>query len=121
MKPSASHSRPTRTWLLSFVTIIVVMPLLFLVVLLYLPSCAPTWAWKSRWVELQEPAIPHLMKRLYIGMTFEELVEVMGRPTGKPPGPVRDGMHSYNVNSWYNRGIDVTVSNGVVVSIFEYD
>ena len=116
MKPSASHSRPTRTWLLSFVTVIVVIPLLFLVVLISLPSCAPTWAWKSRWVELQEPAIPHLMKRLYIGMTFEKLVEVMGPPTGG-----RDGLHSYNVNSWYNRGIDVTVSNGVVVSIFEYD
>ena len=121
MKSSASHSRPIWKWLLTFVAVIVVMPLLFLVVLLYLPSCAPTWAWKSRWVELQEPAIPHLLNRLNIGMTVEELVEVMGRPTGGPPDPLRDGIYSYNVNSWYKRGIDVTISNGVVVSIFEYD
>jgi hypothetical protein len=57
------------------------------------------------------------MSKLHVGMTYEELVEVMGRP----PHPVRDGLHSYNVNSWYNSGIDVTVSNGVVVSIFRYD
>jgi hypothetical protein len=95
----------------------VVLALILLVVQKYLPAYAPTWAWKSGWAALQEPAIPHLLNRLHVGMTYEELVEVMGRPHD----PVLDGIHSFNVNTWYNRGIDVTVSNGVVTSVFEYD
>ena len=86
-----------------------------------LPACAPTLAWKSGWLALQEPAIPHLMKRLHVGMTYGELVGVMGMPPELDGQPLHDGIHSYNVDSWYNRGIDVTLSNGVVVSVFEYD
>jgi len=78
-------------------------------------------AWKSGWLALQEPAIPHVMKRLHVGMTYGELVEVMGMPSGWNEQPLHDGIHSYNVDSWYNRGIDVTLSNGVVVSVFEYN
>ena len=89
-----------------------------------LPSIAPTFAWRTKCPSLQEPAIRHLMKRLYVGMTYEEMVEVMGKPDGGLGRTVqKDGteFYSYNVNSWYNRGIDITLKNGRVVRIFEYD
>ena len=64
------------------------------------------------------------MKRLYVGMTYEEMVEVMGKPNGGA-GRVfyKDGLefYSYNVNFGFNRGIDITLQNGKVISIFEYD
>lgn len=62
------------------------------------------------------------MKRLYVGMPYQELVEIMGKTEF-----VGTNIHSeiiyysYNVNFEYNCGIDVTVKDGKVVSIFEYN
>ena len=88
-----------------------------------LPEFAPSLAWRTRCPCLQEAAIPHLKKRLHVGMTYDEMVEVMGEPAG--PGRQllndRQEFYSYNVNSWYNRGIDITLTDGRIISIFEYD
>ena len=89
-----------------------------------LPTIAPTFAWRTRCPYLQEPAIRHLMKRLYVGMTYEEMVEVMGKPNGGAGRVInKDGQefYSYNVNFGFNRGIDIRLQNGTVISIFEYD
>ena len=92
---------------------------LILVILEKLPAVAPSMAWKSRWPYLQEPAIEHLKKKLYVGMPYEEMVEIMGEVQGVRGG--ESTTYSYNVNSWYNRGLDILVKNGCVVGIFEYD
>ena len=89
-----------------------------------LPTIAPAFAWRTGWSYLQEPAIRHLMKRLYVGMTYEEMVEVMGKPNGGAGRFIKkDGQefYSYNVNFGFNRGIDISLQNGKVISIFEYD
>jgi hypothetical protein len=72
---------------------------------------------------MQEAAIPHLKKRLHIGMTYNEMVEVMGEPPAPGRRVERDQQefYSYNVNSWYNRGIDITLKDGRIINIFEYD
>ena len=72
---------------------------------------------------MQEAAIPYLKKRLHIGMTYKEMVGVMGEPDGPGRQMQKDGreFYSYNVNSWYNRGIDITLKEGRIIDIFEYD
>lgn len=103
-----------------FVAIIV---LLTIGTLLILPVIAPSLAWRTRCPDMQEAAIPYLKERLHIGMTYDEMVEVMG----DPPAPGRrirrdqQEFYSYNVNSWYNRGIDITLKDGRIIDIFEYD
>ena len=88
-----------------------------------LPVVAPSLAWRTRCPDMQEAAIPYLKERLHIGMTYDEMVEVMG----DPPAPGRrirrdqQEFYSYNVNSWYNRGIDITLKDGRIIDIFEYD
>ena len=89
-----------------------------------LPTIAPTFAWRTRWSYLQEPAICHLMKRLYVGMTYEEMVAVMGKPNGGAGRVINKNgqeFYSYNVNFGFTRGIDISLQNGRVISIFEYD
>lgn len=91
--------------------------------LVLLPVLAPSLAWRTRCPDMQEAAIPYLKERLHIGMTYDEMVEVMG----DPPAPGRrirrdqQEFYSYNVNSWYNRGIDITLKDGRIIDIFEYD
>ena len=103
-----------------FVAIIVLLAIGTLVIL---PVVAPSLAWRTRCPDMQEAAITHLKKRLHIGMTYNEMVEVMG----EPPAPGRrlrrdqQEFYSYNVNSWYNRGIDITLKDGRIIDIFEYD
>ena len=103
-----------------FVAIIVLLAIGTLVIL---PVVAPSLAWRTRCPDMQEAAIPYLKERLHIGMTYDEMVEVMG----DPPAPGRrirrdqQEFYSYNVNSWYNRGIDITLKDGRIVDIFEYD
>ena len=103
-----------------FVAIIVLLAIGTLVIL---PVVAPSLAWRTRCPDLQEAAIPHLKERLHIGMTYDEMVEVMGEPAGSRRQVRKDQreFYSYNVNSWYNRGIDITLKDGRIVDIFEYD
>lgn len=88
-----------------------------------LPERYPSFAWKTKMPSLQEPAIQYLMKRLYIGMPYEEMVLIMGPPPGYSPYRDRDGVSfiSYNVNFGFNRGIDISIKDGKIISIFEYD
>ena len=97
--------------------------ILIVVVLVFLPMVAPSLAWQTRWPDMQEMAIPRLMKRLHIGMTYDEMTDVMGLPDGTRRNIQKNGMefYSYNVNSWYNRGIDITLKDGRITKIFEYD
>ena len=88
-----------------------------------IPSMVPTFAWRTRWPYLQEPAIRHLVERLHVGMTYEEVVDIMGSPDNPNSTPDHYGriVYSYNVNFGFNRGIDVYMKDGRVVEIFEYD
>ena len=102
---------------------VAIIVLLTIGTLLILPVIAPSLAWRTRCPDMQEAAIPYLKERLHIGMTYDEMVEVMG----DPPAPGRrirrdqQEFYSYNVNSWYNRGIDITLKDGRIINIFEYD
>ncbi|MBR4613383.1 MAG: hypothetical protein IKO40_11795 [Kiritimatiellae bacterium] len=89
---------------------------------LKLPVLCPSFAWKTKIPDLQEMAIPHLMKKLYIGMSYEELVDIMGTTNFKGVNS-HDGVEyiSYNVNFEFNCGIDIEIKDGKVISIFEYN
>ena len=107
------------------IVLLFVVGIVFLAIgtLVILPVVAPSLAWRTRCPDLQEAAISHLMERLHIGMTYDEMVAVMG----EPPAPGRrlrsdqQEFYSYNVNSWYNRGIDIWLKDGRIIKIFEYD
>ena len=97
------------------------------IVVAIVPCCSvskdPTLMWKSGNPRLQERSIPMLMAKLQLGMTEEEVWKVMGEP---PPGPRparSDGRveYSFNVNSWYNRGLDLSFRDGRLVRVDEYD
>ena len=107
------------------IVLLFVVGIVFLAIgtLVILPVVAPSLAWRTRCPDMQEAAIPHLKKRLHIGMTYNEMVEVMGEPDGAGRHLQKDGreFYSYNVNSWYNRGIDITLKGGRIIDIFEYD
>lgn len=84
----------------------------------------PTRMWKSGIVELQEMAMPRLKSQLRIGMTKNDVTRIMGGlPHGGAGVKQWNGsvLYSYNVNSWYNRGLDLTFHNDRLVEIFEYD
>ena len=89
----------------------------------FLPLAAPGLAWRTRCPYMQEMAIPHLMKRLHIGMTYDEMINVMGLPGETKRNIQKDGTesYSYNVNSWYNCGIDVTLKDGRITGVSEYN
>lgn len=107
--------------------LILLFPLAFItlgvVALGFLPVVAPGLAWRTRWPYMQEMSIPHLMKRLHIGMTYDEMIDVMGLPEGTRRNIQKDGseFYSYNVNSWYNCGIDVTLKDGRITYVLEYN
>ena len=89
----------------------------------FLPLAAPGLAWRTRCPYMQEMAIPHLMKRLHIEMTYDEMINVMGLPGETKRNIQKDGTesYSYNVNSWYNCGIDVTLKDGRITGVSEYN
>ncbi len=102
------------------IMVTVVVSLLLVAIYNLLPTMAPSIAWKSQIACLQEPALEHLEKMLHVGMTYNEVFEIMGKVPPVPDGndKVR---YSYNVNFGFNRGIDVFVKEGRVVSVFPYD
>lgn len=80
------------------------------------PFVTPSLAWKTGVCDWQEMALPQLTKRVRPGMSNEEVGRLFGvRCT------VKDGMWSFNVNSWYYTGLDVTFTNGCVASCFQYN
>jgi hypothetical protein len=59
-------------------------------------------------------------------MTYEQVYTILGK--GAQDGDFlknrkpRDGETiSFNVRSWYNNGLDITFTNGVVSKVFYYD
>ena len=62
------------------------------------------------------------MEQIKVGMTPDEVSRLFG-VSKAPPSPYMGGceMQSYNVNSWYNRGIDIVYTNGIVYEVREYD
>ena len=103
-------------FLLAFIT-------LGVVALGFLPVAAPGLAWRTRCPYIQEMSIPHLMNRLHVGMTYDEMIDVMGLPEGTRRNIQKDGteFYSYNVNSWYNCGIDVSLKDGRITGVSEYN
>ena len=91
-----------------------------------LAKMAPQTAWTYGSPILQGFAAKTLASRIQPGMPYDEVYAVLGngalhgeRLKGRKP---RDGeIISFNVRSWYNNGLDITFTNGVVASVFYYD
>ena len=111
----------SQYWLGLIVGIVLIT--LFKCILDAIPLIAPSFAWRTKWAYLQLPAIEHLMRRLHVGMTSEEMVDVMGTPDGMDANPPSDasGVYSYNVNFDFNCGIDIHLEKGRIISIMEYN
>ena len=82
----------------------------------------PRWLWQSKNPDLQEIAIPFLMKQIKVGMRPDEVARLFGE-TNACLRAQNDGCGglSYNVNSWYNTGIDIGFTNGVVSNVYEFN
>lgn len=102
--------------LLAFASIVVATAVLAV------PCLPASWLWRSGFPEWQELAIPTLMNQIRVGMNPEEVARLFG-VSKPPPSPYMGGseLQSFNVNSWYNRGIDVVYTNGFVREAREYD
>ena len=70
----------------------------------FLPLAAPGLAWRTRCPYMQEMSIPHLMKHLHIGMTYDEMINVMGLPGETKRNIQKEGteFYSYNVTAVQN-------------------
>jgi hypothetical protein len=93
----------------------------FVVTLCVMPHI-PRWLWQSRNPDLQELAIPFLMKQIKVGMRSDEVARLFGE-TNACLNVQNDGHGclSYNVDSWYNTGIDIGFTNGVVSNVQEFN
>ena len=82
----------------------------------------PRWLWQSKNPDLQEIAIPFLMKQIKIGMKPGDVAWLFGE-TNACLNVQNDGcgILSYNVNSWYNTGMDIRFTNGVVSKVYEFN
>ena len=82
----------------------------------------PRWLWQSKNPDLQEIAIPFLMKQIKFGMRPDEVARLFGE-TNACLNVQNNGCSclSYNVNSWYNTGIDIVFTNGVVSNVHEFN
>ena len=82
----------------------------------------PRWLWQSKNPDLQEMAIPLLMRQIKVGMRPDEVVRLFGE-TNAFLNVQNDGHGclSYNVDSWYNTGIDIGFTNGVVSNVYEFN
>ena len=92
------------------------------VVIVYVMPHIPRWLWQSKNPDLQEIAIPFLMKQIKFGMRPDEVARLFGE-TNACLNVQYDGHGclSYNVNSWYNTGIDIGFTNGVVSDVHEFN
>lgn len=82
----------------------------------------PRWLWQSKNPGLQEMAIPFLMRQIKDGMRPGEVARLFGETNAcLDVGYDGRGRLSFNVNSWYNTGIDVGFANDVVRDAHEYD
>ena len=83
----------------------------------------PRWLWQSKNPDLQEIAIPFLMKQIKVGMRPDEVARLFGETNACLDAQNDDGcgLLSYNVNSWYNTGIDIGFTNGVVSCAYEFN
>ena len=93
----------------------------FVLTLCVMPH-SPRWLWQSKNPDLQEIAIPLLMRQIKVGMRPDEVARLFGE-TNACLNAQHDGCGclSYNVNSWYYTGIAIEFTNGVVSSVFEFD
>ena len=93
----------------------------FVVTLCVMPHI-PRWLWQSRNPDLQELATPFLMKQIKVGMRSDEVARLFGE-TNACLNVQNDGHGclSYNVDSWYNTGIDIGFTNGVVSNVQEFN
>jgi len=87
---------------------------------------APKLAWRYGTPEMQRYAAQVLIHRIQPGMTYAEVVEILGKGSSEWPalkerklGP--EETVSFNVRSWYNNGVDVYFRNGKVISTSYYD
>jgi hypothetical protein len=75
---------------------------------------------------MQSHAVPTLIKRIKPGMTFEDVLQIIGRGSAdwanvKTHKLLPDDIIEFNVRAEFNTGIDVRFVNGRVVSAGGYD
>ena len=112
-----------KTVFLKIAICLSLLGLMALGIVTYVVPCLPVrWLWRSGNPDWQELAIPVLMQQIKVGMSPDEVSRLFG-VSKVPPRPYMNGCEtqSYNVNSWYNRGIDIIYTNGFVREVFEYD
>ena len=86
----------------------------------------PRTAWTYGPPSMQRFAAKQLAGKIIPGMSFDHVYAVLGKGAlsgeqlkGKVP---REGETvSFNVRSWYNNGLDVRFTNGVVSTVSYYD
>jgi hypothetical protein len=86
----------------------------------------PEWAWRHGTAEMQRFAAQTLIFRIQTGMSFPEVLEILGPdsagwPRLKTHQLQFDGAVGFKVRAGINNGIDVGFRNGRVVSVFYYD
>lgn len=86
----------------------------------------PQTAWTYGPPQMQRFAAKALASQIVPGMTFDQVYAVLGEGAlggeklkSKIPG--EDETVSFNVRSWYNNGLDVRFTNGVVSTVSYYD
>jgi len=86
----------------------------------------PEWAWQHGTAGMQRYAAQVLVARIETGMTFQQILDVLGPgcsdwPTIKQRKLRSEDTVSFNLRADYNNGIDVGFRNGHVISAFYYD
>jgi hypothetical protein len=87
----------------------------------------PLFAWHHGSPLMQEIAVKELMKQIKPGMTYDEVLAILG--PGSPGWPdyykerklAPEDCVGFNVRSWYNTGVAVCFRDGRVVSTYYYD
>jgi hypothetical protein len=86
----------------------------------------PVLAWRYGTPTMQAHAVPILIERIRPGMSFENVLQIIGRGSDDWPNIRKhkllpDDIVEFNVRAEYNTGIDVRFVNGRVVSAGGYD
>ena len=86
----------------------------------------PEWAWQHGTADMQRSAAQVLITRIKPGMTFQEVLGILGPgsadwPRIKSLQLAPEQTVGFNVRANYNNGIDVGFRDGRVVSTFYYD
>jgi|SRR5678816_1738624 hypothetical protein len=86
----------------------------------------PDWAWQHGTPKMQQYAAPVLATRIKPGMTFQQVLDILGPGSRDWPAVQQRKLQpedtvSVNIRSDYNNGIDIGFQDGRVTSTCYYD